>query len=414
MNLLGVTILLGRAAGPTELGVLSLALASGSIMQAVSVAGLSSVAIAALLTPANDRNQEMRNIAHARFLVIPVIFACGSTLTLALPGIEHADTTALMIFFVGYAIGSFDVAYLSHTAMGQFHKIARRRIVLILLMAPITLLLAFEGSLNGVLVVLALQSALWQIVLIPGSKFPSDVFGYFAAEWKKAVGSVWAVKSLWIASVVGSVAQRIDLFIVSALLGVFAVGQYSTASRPVEATTMVAGSLMTILFNSMAISSGQPLAYSKNVARASKVMFCVALLIGLLLFLAGPLAITLLYGPEFTPAANILPIYAIGVLFIFQKLLLDRISVIEKQYRFIMFSSIFTIIVNIILNFALIPTLGLYGAALASVLTHPISLLLVFIPSTTGRCMLALTYGGLLSNHERLYKRAKFLVSRRD
>ncbi|WP_162459472.1 oligosaccharide flippase family protein [Kocuria sediminis] len=412
-TLLISTILLGRSAGPEALGIFSLATASGSILQSISTAGLHTAAIAALLRADINRTSELRRIIFSRIFVIPPIFVCGALIVHLLPGIELADPKVMTLFFIGYAVGSFDIADLSHTALGNFQTIAWRRVALLICFCPFIFLAASRGHLESVLLLLAVESVLWQLVLIPGAGLPAWPFRHIPNEWKATIRGIWGVRSLWIASILGSIAQRIDLFIVGGLMTTYAAGQYATASRPVEATTMVAGSLITVLFNAMARNRNSASAYARYSARAARALTFASASITITILLFGPMAIIYLYGDAFYPAAQLLLIYAASIVFIFQKQLLDRIVILEGSYNYTFLYSCAFIAITVMLNLIFIPLYELTGAAVASVLTHPVALISTFAFTARGRQMLAIGYGSVVLPWSRFTPSANNLINTR-
>jgi O-antigen/teichoic acid export membrane protein len=413
-TLLISTILLGRTAGPEALGIMALSTATGSIMQSISTAGLHTVAIAALLRPDIDRHYELRKIFHSRLFVIPPIFIFGAFTVYSLPGIQLANIETMIPFFFGYAIGSFDIADLSHTALGNFQTIAWRRMVMLACLSPFIFYTAYVGNLELVLLLLAAETALWQLVLIPGAGLAYWPVGHLRREWISAAQGIWNVRSLWLASILGSIAQRVDLFIVGSLMTTHAAGQYSTASRPVEATTMVAGSLITVLFNAIARHSESPGAYAKFSSRAARALVLSSISLTVVVVTIGPFALLLLYGSQFSPAAAILPIYAISVVFIFQKQLLDRLAILENSYNLTLLFSFTFIATTVVLNLTLIPSFGLFGAAAAATLTHPVALLISFTCTTRGRRILAVGYASIILPERRIVLLTRSLIQTRS
>ncbi|VEH42546.1 Polysaccharide biosynthesis protein [Kocuria rosea] len=408
-----VTVLLGRSAGPDALGVLSIMLAAGFVMQSVSVAGLAGAALSALIKPGNDFRHELKSIVFARLIMLPVVFSVGVAVLLWLPGMSLPGLTVVITFFCGYAVGAFDVGELSHTANGRFHVMARRRVMLLVAVAPLTFWFAHSGQLTWTLLGLALESALWQLVLIPGAGISVGPLAHAREYARHALVRVWNVRLLWVSSMVSSVGQRVDIFIISAVLGVYAVGQYSAVSRPVEASTVVAGSLIAVLIGSIVRGSDSPKDYAVSSIRASRIMFLTSLTLAFGLVVAGPFLIPFLYGPEFRIAGEIMSVYALSVVFIFLEELLKLVVVVEKQYRLDLLGNICAIGTKVLLNLVLIPPFGLMGAAVAAVVSRPIGLIMVFLPSPAGRRILTLVYGGLFLSSRRAQNVTNKLVRAR-
>lgn len=414
-SLFVTTILIGRSLGPGPLGVFSLALAAASIMQAVSVAGLAGAAVHKLISSHDNHIGELRLISHARIALIPAIFVVGGLTVTLIPGIADLNSLILAVFLAGYAVGSFDVGDLSWTSRGGFTTLAGRRIALLFISSPAKLWFASSGDLEATMLVMAAEAALWQIVTIPGSGMNQSFVTALAAELRPALRQVWRLRALWGSSIVSAIAQRIDLFIVTALLGVIATGQYSTASRPIEATIVVATSLITVLFNPIVRSSKAPVDYALSAVRAAKSVFWTSTAIAIVMAVGGPYILVLLYGESFRTAAEVLPLYAASIVFLFQRQLISRLLIVEHLYGLSLVSNVTTICVNVLLNFILIPTMGLSGAAIAAVATHPVSLCISFLPHPQGRRILALAYAGIIVRSHKLDSTTRFLiVSRKD
>lgn len=412
-SVLIVTVLLGRTSGPESVGVFSLTIAIGAILQSISVAGLSGAALNSLLKPGNDYRHEMRIIFSARVFMIPIIYGVGGLIVHLIPGLVLPPAGIFSLFLIGYALGTLDVADLSHTAKRNFNILAARRLMVTAALAPIKFWFAWNGQLEWTLLAMAVESALWQLILIPGAGLRNDILTNFGVLWGPALKRIWQVRHLWASSLVGSVAQRIDLFVVSAVLGVYSTGQYSTASRPVEATTMIAASLITVLLSSVVKSSESPKKYAIHASRASRITFCSAVCISVIVALIGPHLIVYFYGQEFASAASLVPLYALAIVFIFQERVLDMMILVEEYYILNLIYSTVTIITNVGLNLLLIPQLGIVGATLAAVLTRPISMLVAFCPHSQGRRMLVITFGGIMMTSHRIQSTTNALVRRR-
>lgn len=400
VSLLAVTILLGRGSGPAALGQFSLTVALASIMQTISTAGLSNAAIHNLLRKGGNFSHELRVILAARLIAVPAIFGLGYFLIILVAPDQLPAPSVLLAFFIGYAIGAVDIGDLSHTAKGHFCHIAIARLAIIVIVFPPKFYFATTGDLNLTLILLAIETALWQVLLVPGAGLIQLRAMCYSEVWCLAARQIWTVRYLWAASIVSAVSQRIDLFIVAAMLTVSSVGQYSAASRPIEATTVLAGSLIAVLFNAIARNSSSPRLYAMSSRRASKLMLITGLTITLLAIILGPPLILLLYGSSFELAAQIFIVYSLTIPFIFQEQLLVRILVIEQEHALNFASNVVALFINIGLNVILIPIFGLMGAAATAALCHPVTLCLTYALTTRGRELLYLTYVSPFTNEK--------------
>lgn len=394
-SLFAITVLLGRSAGADALGSFSLLLAGAAVLQSISIGGLSGAAVHKLLVDSEDRASALVLLVASRLFLIPLSFGCGCA-ALLVTGMAHdVSRTALIVFVVGYAIGSFDVGELASTARGHFLRMGLLRLFLVAVTTVPKILVAADGNVSAVLIWQALEAALWQLVLLPRSGLRAALFIKAVRSVGAGIHQIWQLRSLWISNIMSSLAQRVDLFIVGILIGQAGVGQYSTASRPVEAAVILATNLMAILFNGMVGASARPFAYARSCRRNSRRVGLLGVAVSLALVVAGPPIVLVLYGDEFSEAAAILPIYAISVLFLFQRQFLSRLLIIEKAYSLSLLSNFAMLVSCILLNFLLIPAWGLLGAALAAVLSHPASLFLSMTISRNGRRLLVLSFGSL-------------------
>ncbi|AFR30189.1 hypothetical protein ARUE_c33080 [Arthrobacter sp. Rue61a] len=394
LSLFVLTILLGRSTGANELGALSLLLAGAALMQSISVGGLAGAAVHKLLTSGDNVNSALLALVSSRLVLIFPTFLIG---TLLIASTEIIDSpVGIAVFFAGYAIGAFDVGELGKSAKGHFLSMGIARILAVIVVAAPKFIAANQGDLAGVLIWQGCEAALWQLVVLPGSGFKLRLLGSAFRQLKSGFEQVWTLRSLWLGNVLSSLAQRIDIFIVGALIGQSGVGQYSTASRPVEASVILATSMVTVLFNGLVRSSHTPSRYARNCRKSGRIVGLMGLVATLLLAFAGPPLIEWLYGPEFSAAAALMPIYAISTFFVFQRQFLSRLIIIEKAYNVSLVNNLTMLLCSAGLNFALIPYFGVLGAAIAAAVAHPLSLGMSMATTKRGRRLLGLAFGGLV------------------
>jgi PST family polysaccharide transporter len=89
--------------------------------------------------------------------------------------------------------------------------------------------------------------------------------------------------------------------------------------------------------------------------------------------LIAPLMITILYGPEYAEATAILRIHIWSYLFVSIGVARQRWLIAENQVKFSMFATILGAIVNILLNFWLIPAYAGLGSAWATLISYGVS-----------------------------------------
>ena len=86
-------------------------------------------------------------------------------------------------------------------------------------------------------------------------------------------------------------------------------------------------------------------------------------------FIANDL-ILLLYGKEYEMAGSILSIHIWAGIFIFMRALFSKWIIIEDVLIFSLITQGFGALTNIVLNLILIPQYGVYGAAIATLISY--------------------------------------------
>jgi O-antigen/teichoic acid export membrane protein len=168
---------------------------------------------------------------------------------------------------------------------------------------------------------------------------------------------------------------RLDAFLVTILAknGVQATGVYSVANGLAELILTVPESIRLSLFPMVAASSKERANQLTPTACRHTVFLTTILSLGF--FLTGPFAIRLLYGKEFVGAVVPLFILLPGMILLCQARLLYSDMAGRGHPEVSTISAGAGLVITVILDFALIPSRGLTGAAIASSFAYSIEFL---------------------------------------
>jgi len=180
----------------------------------------------------------------------------------------------------------------------------------------------------------------------------------------------WLVQGLPFAAtfVITTIYFKIDVPILAVLKGHYETGLYVAAYKPFEALLFVPISMLNVVFPVLATyhrdAEGR---LSWAVGRFYKALLALGWPIGVGTFvLAGPLRFLYAY-PGSTPALRIL---ALGIVFMFvSNAFIGALNAIDRQLTFT-WAALGSMVVNIVLNVALIPLFGYQGASWATILTE--------------------------------------------
>jgi PST family polysaccharide transporter len=102
-------------------------------------------------------------------------------------------------------------------------------------------------------------------------------------------------------------------------------------------------------------------------------MFLLGALVAVGTQFLGPLAVRLLFGREFAPAAGILSVHIWTGVFVFMGVVSGQQIVQEKISEFALYRTVAGAVVNIILNLLWIPRWGGMGSAMASLVAYSVA-----------------------------------------
>jgi O-antigen/teichoic acid export membrane protein len=178
-------------------------------------------------------------------------------------------------------------------------------------------------------------------------------------------------------TVLTEVEYRLDIFVLVFFLDAASVGIYSVGVSVAQILWYVSNSINTVLFPHLVKDPAE----DRDIfyARVQKYTFyiCLVCIIGLIVF--GYPLIQLLYGTEFVNAYFVFLVLSAGLLADSLGRGLATWMKGSGRPHLLSWASGISLIVNIIFNFLLIPTWGIYGAAIASVISYTLRAIILFI-----------------------------------
>ncbi len=180
---------------------------------------------------------------------------------------------------------------------------------------------------------------------------------------------------------IGLVYFRMDALMLAWMQGAEATGIYTAAYRLLDAATDIPGVLVAAAFPAFARLHQQPRATLRRAHRATFMLLAAAgvpVMAGMMV-LAGPV-VSLLYGSAFQESVTVLRLLSVAVFLIFADTANTMVLYSGDRMRLVMLLSVVTTAANLGLNFLLIPRYSYNGAAVATILSTALSLL-IFTPT---------------------------------
>lgn len=167
---------------------------------------------------------------------------------------------------------------------------------------------------------------------------------------------------------------RADMFMTKGMLGIAALGQYSLAVTLAETTLLLTDSLSrAILPRQMSNTAEQA---GRLSLRAARTNFLVGLIAMLGWVVCGPWLIPLCFGSAFRAAYWPLIALMPGIAFVgMQQVCGGAVLRDASAWKFPAIYSV-SLVLNIVLNFFLLPVLGTAGASIASSLSYGVGLMM--------------------------------------
>ncbi len=160
-------------------------------------------------------------------------------------------------------------------------------------------------------------------------------------------------------------------FILKHLVDAAAVGYYSTANAVCHMWTFVIQAIIDSMYPTiMHLYQTDRHAFERKNRQLYAIVFYVSILVSVILTLFAPLIITILYGDNYLPAVAPMRVITWYTAFSYMGVARNAWIVCENRQKFLKFIYFGAAIINVCLNFILIPLVGTIGAALASLVTE--------------------------------------------
>lgn len=164
---------------------------------------------------------------------------------------------------------------------------------------------------------------------------------------------------------------KIDQVIVGRLMGTFEVGIYAAAVRVAEVWYFVPGIICSSLFPAIVNAKlKDEQTYRNRLRRLYLFMVAIAVIIAIPMSILSKPIIVILFGSGYLASVQILQIYIWSGVGLFLTAAVNQYLLAENMVKTIFLVNLVSMIINIALNFLLIPIFGLSGAAVASLISY--------------------------------------------
>jgi len=171
-------------------------------------------------------------------------------------------------------------------------------------------------------------------------------------------------------NLVAFVNYRADIFLLNLLATPVSVGLYYVAVQIVERLWILSQAMSTVLFPRFVSLQKDDEKRVRLIAKAFRIVIILTLLASLLLSIFGYYAIGLLFGEDFLDAYFAILFLIPGIVFGAGSRILANAIAAKGKPELNIYTSVFAMVLNIILNIILIPQYGFIGAAVATSIAY--------------------------------------------
>lgn len=365
-------VIMGRIAqhlGVAEFGVFNYIISIVAICSAVASLGLPAILIKNLVENKADHSRIIGSALVLRLLGTLV----GFTLLIGyawMTEMEWQVKILLLIFSGKLAFEVFDVLDNYYKSRIESRVSVLSRFLAFLIVSLLKIYLLFnEGTVSLFLAVEASEFMLISVFYIWFyRKGKHDRWRFDATVARRMFKDAFP---LFLATAAGMVYMRIDQIMVKELVGEAENGVYAVGVRISELFYFIPAIIGESFFPSLIMKRQQDESHFRGfMQRNFNLLAILAAWIAVAIMLTGPWIVEWLFGVAFERAYPILVVHVWTALFIFLSVQSGKYLVIEGLQRLTFYRTVAGAILNVILNFFLIPVLGGYGAALATLISQ--------------------------------------------
>lgn len=376
---MGMGLLVGvwvaRYLGPEQFGLFNYAAAIVALFTAIASLGLNSIVVRDLV-----KNPEEANSTLGTAFLLQLIGA-GMALSLAaiaVSAMRPGDETAMFIVAIfGFAMlfKPTDVVRYWFESRVQSKYTVWIENTTFLIFSAIKVVLIFNAAelISFVWIVLA-EAAMVALLLLAiyshqGNKIRA--WEYKLSRAKSLLSDSWP---LILSGLAATLYMRIDQIMLGQLVGDEAVGVYSAAVRVSEVWYFIPMTIVASVFPSIieAKKKSHEL-YQQRLKNLFELMVILALALALPISFMSEWIMAILYGQGYSDSAQVLVIHVWTGLFVFSGVASSRWFIVENLQKYTFYRTLAGCLVNIGLNFLLIPKYGPIGSAWASVISQAVA-----------------------------------------
>ena len=392
-----VGIYVARYLGPERFGLLSYANSYVGIFTAIAILGLDGIVVRELVKSPDQRD----TLLGTSFLLKVVGTLLMWVLILATLFFSNNDSlTSSLIAIIAFGVlfQTFNVIDYNFQAEVKSKYVVHSQIAQLIVSSITKLVLILKGL---PLVWFAAVYSLDAIILAVGLAYAYSRNSGSIKKWKwnakVALALLLDSWPLMFAYMSYLIYAKIDRIMIKEMLDEHNVGIYSAAyilyEAPLFISLMIAKSVYPILVQYYQDNKNR---FFQLYSTLSSYMTLLSYLIVLFIFIFHEILIQITFGESFEESSKILMLLSFGMIPMFNAFLRSSYITISGNQKIILYTTLFSAMLNIVLNLLLIKAYGVIGAVYATVFSQTVSLIVLNFAFTNTRSIFFIQAKSLL------------------
>jgi len=357
---------------PQQFGLFNYAGAYVALFTIISTLGLDQIVVRDIV-----RDPDCKDETLGTALALKIFGGIGTVVVTAVTVFafnrdNYLTTVLATIMAVATIFNAFNIIefWFQAQVKSKYTVIAKNSAFLLATVLRVALI-QMQASLVAFAWAVVVESILGAIGLIIAYKTKGQKFLKWRVSWQRAINLVKESWPLILSGFAIMVYVRIDQIMLGQLVGEKAVGLYSVAARISELWYFIASAIVGSVTPSIVKAREESLTlYYKKLQKLFNMMAVITFALAIVMvFLSKPL-IVMLFGQEYAPASSMLAIYIWSAVFGFFGWAKSIWIVAEGHTTYALITTCCGAVMNIGLNFWLIPAYEGNGAAIATVVSY--------------------------------------------
>ena len=376
-----VGIWVARYLGPEQFGLLNYAISFVGLFGSLASLGLDGVVVRRL-TVSNQDAMPILGSAFALKLIggmTAFVFAVFGSWLLRPTDLQFHWFVG--IISLGMLLQAFDVVDFWFQSQVQSRNVVLAKNTAFLSLAAAKIwLISIGAALSAFVWAVPAEILLGAMGLVFRYQFRCrEKIGHWQFNWSKAIQLLAEAYPLFFSSVAVAIYMRIDQILLGQMIGERAVGIYAAAVRISEMWYFIPLPLASSFAPSIAQArTVNVAAYKQRLQLVCNLLAKMAIWIAIPVTFCADWIIALLYGPAYMGAGTILSIHIWAAIFVFLGVASNTWLINEGLTRFSFVATLLGSLLNIALNYWLIPQIGIVGSAIATIFSQMVASYLVF------------------------------------